>query len=176
MKAILGVTGSIAAYKAVDLLRLFQKNGHEMSVILTDSACRFIAPLTFATFAPGRVFREMFAENQDPLLHIHLAREHDLFLVAPASANSLAKFAAGLADDLLSTAFLAFSGKKVLAPAMNSGMWSDRSVKDNLEILARRGVGLVEPGYGSLACLDQGQGRLADLDVIYKFCLEQFND
>jgi len=176
MNVLLGVTGSIAAYKAVDLMRLFQKDGHQVSVIMTRAACRFIAPLTFGTFSANRVYTEMFAEDQDPLLHIHLVQDHDLLLVAPATANILAKFAVGLADDLLSTTFLAFSGHRVLAPAMNSRMWSSQVVADNLAILKRRGVLVVEPGYGSLACRDQGQGRLADLEEILKISLETVHD
>ena len=171
MNVILGVSGSISAYKAVDIMRMFQKNGHGVSVVLTRNACRFIAPLTFETFAPGRVFRDMFAPSQDPLLHLSLGRDHDLLLVAPASANVIAKMACGIADDLLSTLAVAFAKKTVVAPAMNTQMYASAVVTENLERLRRRGVAVIEPEEGSLACAATGKGRLPAVEVIYEFCL-----
>ena len=171
MNLILGISGSISAYKSVDIMRLFQKNGHGVSVVLTANACRFIAPLTFETFAPGRVFSDLFAPGQDPLLHLSLARDHDLLLVAPASANVIAKMAAGIADDLLSTLAVAFAKKVVLAPAMNTAMYASAAVSENLQRLARRGVAVIEPAEGSLACAATGKGRLPAAEAIYEFCL-----
>jgi len=171
MKLILGVSGSIGAYKAVDIMRLFQKNGHEVTVVMTRSATRIIAPLTFATFAPGKVFHELFAENQDPLLHIQLSKENDLLLVAPATANIIGKMANGIADDLLSTLFCAFYRRVVLAPAMNSHMLENPAVTENIARLRGRGIEIVEPAEGLLANLETGKGRLPAAEAIYNHCL-----
>jgi phosphopantothenoylcysteine synthetase/decarboxylase len=171
MKVILGVTGSISAYKAVDIFRLFQKEGHEVKVILTKAATRFIPPLTFETFAPGNVYTEMFEQGQDPLLHINIGREGDLLLIAPATANIMGKLANGIADDLLTTAYLAFHGRVVLAPAMNTTMYQNPAVLDNVAKLRSRAVEIVEPEEGSLACQTEGRGRLAAVDVIYRHCM-----
>ncbi len=172
MKLILGVSGSISAYKAVDLLRLFQKNGHETTLVMTRAATHFVAPLTFATFAPGRVFCELFAPGQDPLLHINLARENDLLLVAPASADIIGKMANGIADDLLSTLFCAFIRRVVVAPAMNSHMLDNPAVADNIARLRGRGVEIIEAAEGQLANLESGRGRLPDARTIYDHCLK----
>ncbi len=172
MKLILGVSGSIGAYKAVDILRRFQKEGHQVAVVMTRSATRFIAPLAFATFAPGKVFVEMFAEGQDPLLHINLAKENDLLLVAPATANIIAKMANGIADDLLSTVFCAFYRRVVVAPAMNTHMLDNPAVVENIARLRGRGVEIIEAAEGQLANLETGRGRLPDARLIYDHCLK----
>jgi len=171
MKLILGVCGSISAYKGMDIFRMFQKEGHTVDVILTRSAARFITPLSFETFAPGRVFTDMFAAGQDPLLHINLGRGADLLLVAPATANMIGKMSHGIADDLLSTTCLAFPGRVVVAPAMNTGMYGHPAVVQNLETLRSRGVEVVEPEEGSLACAVEGRGRLAATEAIYRHCM-----
>jgi phosphopantothenoylcysteine decarboxylase/phosphopantothenate--cysteine ligase len=171
MKLVLGVSGSIGAYKALDIMRRFQKNGHEVAVVMTRAATRFIAPLSFETFAPGRVFQELFAPGQDPLLHINLAKENDLLLVAPASANIIGKMANGIADDLLSTLFCAFFRRVVAAPAMNTHMLDNPAVVDNIARLRGRGVEIIEAADGPLANLDNGRGRLPDTEVIYRHCL-----
>jgi phosphopantothenoylcysteine synthetase/decarboxylase len=172
MKLILGVSGSIGACKAMDILRLFQKNGHEVSVVMTRAATRFIAPLTFETFAPGKVFHELFAPGQDPLLHINLARENDLLLVAPATANIIGKMANGIADDLLSTLFCAFHRRVVVAPAMNTHMLENPAVTDNLARLRGRGIEIIEAAEGLLANRETGRGRLPDAETIYSHCLK----
>ncbi len=171
MKLILGVSGSIGAYKAVDILRIFQKNGHEVTVVMTWAATRIIPPLTFAAFAPGKVFHELFAENQDPLLHINLSRENDLLLVAPATANIIGKMANGIADDLLSTLFCAFFKRVVLAPAMNTHMLESAAVVENIARLRSRGIEIIEPADGLLANCETGKGRLPSADAIYRHCL-----
>jgi phosphopantothenoylcysteine decarboxylase/phosphopantothenate--cysteine ligase len=173
MKVILGVTGSISAYKAVDILRLFQKNGHTVSVILTRSAREFIPALTFETFSPGKVFTDMFAQHQDPVLHISICGDSDLLLIAPATANMIGKMANGIADDLLSTVFLAFHKTVVAAPAMNCFMLDNPAVKDNLTRLRARGIGIIEPEEGSLACNYEGKGRLPDPGHIYDYCIKR---
>ncbi len=170
---LLGVCGSISAYKAVELMRRLQKDGHPVSVVLTRNAARLVTPLTFATFAPGRVFSDMWADAQDPLLHIRLGQSHDLLLVAPATANMLAKMAHGLADDLLSTLALAFPGPVAVAPAMNSRMFEHPATQDNLALLRRRGVTVIEPEAGSLACAEEGRGRLPAPEAIIRCIAER---
>jgi phosphopantothenoylcysteine decarboxylase/phosphopantothenate--cysteine ligase len=172
MKLVLGVSGSIAAYKALDVMRLFQKNRHEVTVVMTRSATRFIAPLAFEAFAPGRVFHELFAPGQDPLPHIDLSRDNDLLLVAPATANIIGKMANGIADDLLSTLFCAFYRRVVVAPAMNTHMLENPAVSDNIARLRGRGVEVIEAAEGLLASRETGRGRLPDAQVIYDHCLK----
>ena len=171
MNLVLGVTGSISAYKAVEILRIFQKNGHNVSVIMTKEAKKFISPLTFETFIPGRVYSELFKENQDPVFHINISRTNDLLLIAPATANIIGKIANGIADDLLSTTFLAFYGKIVIAPAMNSFMYENIAVKENIAKLKSRNVEVIEPEKGELACKDTAKGRLASYNRIYNYCI-----
>lgn len=171
MNLVLGVTGSISAYKAVEILRIFQKNGHNVSVIMTKEAKKFISPLTFETFTPGKVYSELFKENQDPVLHINISRTNDLLLIAPATANIIGKIANGIADDLLSTTFLAFYGKIVIAPAMNSFMYKNIAVKENIAKLKSRNVEVIEPEKGELACKDTANGRLASYNRIYNYCV-----
>ncbi len=173
MNVILGVTGSISAYKAVDILRLFRKDSHSVRVILTKSAQKFIPALTFETFSPGKVFTDMFAEHQDPVLHISICGDSDLLLIAPATANMIGKMANGIADDLLSTTFLAFHKTVVVAPAMNCFMLENPAVKDNLARLQARGIGIIDPEEGSLACNYEGKGRLPDPRHIYDYCIKR---
>lgn len=171
MKVLIGVSGSISAYKSVEIMRDFQRMGHEVSVILTRNAQRFIQPLTFDTFIPGRVHGEWFANGQDPLLHINLGKTHELMLIAPATANCIGKMAAGIADDLLSSVFLAFGGRVVVAPAMNDGMLAHPAVQRNIAALESMGVELIRPASGELACGTSGSGRLPDPSDIVAFCL-----
>jgi phosphopantothenoylcysteine decarboxylase / phosphopantothenate---cysteine ligase len=172
VRIVLGVSGGIAAYKAAELARALIRNGHEVQVILTRSAEEFVRPLTFAALTGRKVITDLFSSTspEDTLSssveHIGVAREHDLLLVAPATANVLAKFAHGLADDFLSTMYLAVRGPVVLAPAMNDNMWDHEATKANVETLRRRGHIIVEPGEGFLACGTQGAGRLAENDLI----------
>ncbi len=172
MKLILGVSGSIGAYKAVDIMRVFQKNNHEVSVVMTRAATRIIAPLTFETFSPGKVYHELFAAGQDPLLHITLSKENDLLLVAPATANIIGKMANGIADDLLSTLFCAFFKRVVVAPAMNTHMLENPAVTDNIARLRGRGIEVIEAAQGLLANRETGRGRLPDTETIYRHCLK----
>jgi len=172
VNVILGVTGSISAYKAVDILRIFQKNGHGVSVIMTRSARELIRPLTFETFIPGKVYTSMFEAFQDPVLHISICQENDLLLIAPATANIIGKMANGIADDLLSTTFLAFCKPVVIAPAMNEHMLENPVVRENIARLKSRGVDVIEPEEGELACKYEGKGRLPDPERIYNHCME----
>lgn len=160
---VLGVTGSIAAYKACELVRLFVKKGDDVHVIMTDHAKAFVTPLTFRTLSRNPVQNEMFA---DPLVwkpeHISLAEAADVLVIAPATANILAKMAHGLADDLLSSVALATRVPIVVAPAMNTGMYLNAATQANFQTLKARGVTFVEMGDGDLACGTTGVGRMAD--------------
>lgn len=160
---VLGVTGSIAAYKACELVRLFVKKGDDVHVIMTDHAKAFVTPLTFRTLSRNPVQNEMFA---DPLAwkpeHISLAEAADVLVIAPATANILAKMAHGLADDLLSSVALATCAPIVVAPAMNTGMYLNAATQANFQTLKARGVTFVEMGDGDLACGTTGVGRMAD--------------
>lgn len=172
MNVVLGVTGSISAYKAVDLMRVFQKNGHRVSVIMTASAQKLIPALTFETFTPGRVYTDMWEKRGDPVLHVNICDGNDLLLIAPASANIIGKMANGIADDLLSTTYLAFYKKVVIAPAMNSNMLEHPAVRENIARLKTRGVDVIEPEEGLLACNYRGKGKLPEPDRIYEYCMK----
>ena len=145
MQIVLGVGGGIAAYKAAELVRLLMERGHAVQVAMTASAQEFVRPLTFAALTGRKVVTGLFSSgNSEATLssaieHIGVAQENDLLLVAPATADLLAKFAHGLADDFLTTMYLAFTGPVVLAPAMNSNMWLHAATQSNLEMLRRRG-------------------------------------
>ena len=156
---VLGVTGGIAAYKACELLRLLQKQGMDVYVVMTKNACRFVTPLTFETLSGHPVAVDTFERPATwEVEHIALAKRADLFLIAPATANILAKMACGIADDMLSTTVLATRAPVMVAPAMNTGMWDNLATQENLATLKRRGVHIVAPVSGLLACGDSGAG------------------
>jgi phosphopantothenoylcysteine decarboxylase / phosphopantothenate---cysteine ligase len=167
-KVVLGVSGGIAAYKAAEIVRLLTTRGYSVQVVMTASAQKFVGPLTFAALTHRKVITDLFAEAgpEDTLSsaieHISVAQEADLLLVAPATAGTLAKFAHGLADDFLSTLHLACTCPVVVAPAMNSQMWNHPATQGNLALLKQRGVVVIDPDDGSLACGTVGPGRLAD--------------
>src|SRR5574337_1257879 len=172
-KIVLGVTGSIAAYKAVELLRELTKAGASVPVVMTESAQRFVAPLTFSTLSQQAVMTDLFARNDEATIrHIAAPQGADLLLVAPATAHVIAKFARGLADDLLSTLFLACARPVVLAPAMDAAMYDHPAVQDNLERLRNWGVRIVGPAVGELASGVWGPGRLAETDEIVQAVTE----
>ena len=168
MRVVLGVGGGIAAYKSAELVRALQVNGHSVQVVLTSAAREFVQPLTFSALSGQKVITDLFSQA-DPeqalssaVEHIAVAQEHDVLLVAPATANLLAKFAHGVADDFLSTLYLAFTGRVVLAPAMNTAMWNHAATQANLQILKDRGCSVIDPDEGWLACGTIGAGRLPD--------------
>jgi phosphopantothenoylcysteine decarboxylase/phosphopantothenate--cysteine ligase len=172
MNIVLGVGGGIAAYKAAELARLLMQQGHAVQVVMTAAAQEFVRPLTFAALTGRKVIHDLFSST-DPeatlssaIEHIAVAQENDLLVVAPATADLLAKFAHGLADDFLSTLYLAFIGPVVLAPAMNTNMWRHAATQGNLEMLRRRGHRIVDPEKGELACGMVGPGRLAEPEQI----------
>jgi phosphopantothenoylcysteine decarboxylase/phosphopantothenate--cysteine ligase len=163
----LGVTGGIGAYKSVEVARLLQKRGHRVQAILTRAARRFVGPLTFEAITRETVITNQFAPGANANIeHIALASSMDLLLVAPATANTLAKFAQGLADDFLSALYLATRAPVLVAPAMNTNMWDHAAVRANVATLRERGVRFVEPGDGYLACGWIGTGRLAEPEAI----------
>ena len=166
-RILLGVTGSIAAYKAVELLREFVKRGAVVQVVMTEAATRFVAPLTFETLSRQPVLLDMFSLAYGSRIgHIEATQRADAFLVAPATAQTIARMALGLADDFLSCIFLASRCPVVVAPAMDSDMYQHAAVQQNLTTLRGRGVRVVEPGHGELASGLVGYGRLAELQDI----------
>ena len=167
MLIALGVTGGIGAYKAVEVARGLQKRGHDVVAVMTAAATRFVGPVTFEAITRRRVITDQFepGANSD-IEHIALASEIDLLLVAPATANVIGKFANGIADDFLSTLYTATRAPVLMAPAMNTVMFSHEAVRRNLDVLSARGVRFVEPGEGYLACGWIGKGRLAEPDEI----------
>src|SRR5579862_5364263 len=180
MKIVLGVTGGIAAYKAAEIVRLLQDRGIRVQVVMTRAAQEFIRPLTFAALSGEKVITEMFgagsnaeAPNIDSAVeHIAVAQAVDALLVAPATADLLAKFAQGIASDFLTTLYLATTAPVVVAPAMNVNMWDHPATQANLETLKKRGVRIVAPGNGYLACGMTGPGRLAENEAIVAATLE----
>jgi phosphopantothenoylcysteine decarboxylase / phosphopantothenate---cysteine ligase len=165
MKVLLAVGGGIAAYKSAELARLLMQQGHEVQVVMTAAAEEFVRPLTFAALTGRKVLTNLFAVEA-AIEHISVAQEHEILVVAPATADLMAKLAHGLADDFLTTLYLAFTGTVVLAPAMNVNMWQHPATQANLETLVKRGHIIVEPGSGYLACGMTGPGRLADPETI----------
>ncbi len=181
MRIALGVTGGIAAYKAAEILRLLQDRGVRAQVIMTRAAQEFVKPLTFAALSGEKVITSMFgpsgSENAEPnvdsaIEHIAIAESVQALLVAPATADIIAKFAHGIADDFLTTFFLATTAPVVIAPAMNVNMWNHPATQANLETLRRRGVRIVEPGSGYLACGMVGAGRLAANEIVVDAVLD----
>lgn len=169
MIVALGVTGCIAAYKAVEVLRGLQKRGASVRVVMTRHATEFVGPLTFQSISGFPVIAEMFAPTDDPeIKHIQLAQSIDLLLVAPATANTLAKFANGIADDFLSTLYISTTAPVLVAPAMNVEMWAHPATRENVRRLRERGVHFIDPEEGYLACRTVGAGRLAEPDEIVR--------
>ena len=175
MRITLGVTGGVAAYKSAELVRRLQDEGHTVQVVMTRAAREFITPLTFAALSGQKVITDLFTNSdggdanlESAIEHIAVAQRTDLLLVAPATADILGKFARGLADDFLSALYLASTAPVVLAPAMNVNMWQHPATQENLATLRKRGVRIVEPGEGYLACGMTGPGRLAAQEEILK--------
>ncbi len=182
MKIALGVSGGIAAYKAAEIVRLLQDRGIHVQVVMTRSAQEFVRPLTFAALSGEKVITDMFGVGSDSgdaqpnvesaIEHIAVAQSIDALVVVPATADVLARFAQGIANDFLTTLYLATAAPVVVAPAMNVNMWNHAATQANLEILRKRGVHIVEPGVGYLACGMIGSGRLADNETIVAAVME----
>jgi phosphopantothenoylcysteine decarboxylase / phosphopantothenate---cysteine ligase len=179
MKVALGVCGGIAAYKAAEIVRLLQDRGIRVQVIMTDSAQEFVRPLTFAALSGEKVITGMFNRDagaepniDSAIEHIAVAQSIDALVVAPATADLLAKFAQGIANDFLTTLYLATTAPVVVAPAMNVNMWEHPATQQNLATLRKRGVQIVEPGSGYLACGMTGPGRLAENEAVVAAAME----
>jgi len=164
---VLGVTGSIAAYRAADLCSAFRKQGIDCRVVMSHCATQFVGELTFTTLTQHPVVTDAnIGALADRPEHLALGDVADLYLVAPATANAIAKMAHGIADDIVSTTYLSVACPTIVAPAMNMRMWDHVTVKQNLETLRQRGVTIVDPDEGFLACGDYGKGRLASSEAI----------
>src|SRR5207249_2969361 len=167
MLVALGVCGGIGAYKAVEVARGLQKRGHEVVAVMTQTATRFVGPVTFEAITRRQVITDQFAPGANAdIEHIALASSIDLLLIAPATANIIGKLANGIADDFLSTLYTATRAPVLVAPAMNTNMFEHEAVRRNMDALARRGVRFVDPGEGYLACGWIGKGRLAEPEAI----------
>jgi len=162
----IGVTGSVAAYKALELLRMFQELELVVSATLTEAATRFITPLSFEALGASHVGSAMWSGPDSAFGHLEPAQEASCMVIAPATANFLAKITHGIADDLLSTQALAFLGPLVVAPAMNPRLWQASATQANVDTLLARGVNFVGPACGAMACKESGKGRLASLESI----------
>ncbi len=174
-KILLGITGSIAAYKVADWVRALRREGCQVTVVMTEAACRFISPLTMAALSGNPVHTGMFsAEAPETIPHISLAKEHDLLLIAPASAQTIARLAHGLADNLLATIALASSGPILVCPAMNSVMFQHPATQANLAIIRSYGYQVIEPDCGKMACGDEGPGRLTEWENARQAILTAF--
>lgn len=181
MKIALGVTGGIACYKAAEIVRRLQDRGVEVVVLMTKGATQFVTPLTFRALSGNKVYVDLFEGNnagadfEGAFDHILVAQSIDLFLVAPATASAIAKLANGIADDFLTTFHLAVTAPVVVAPAMNTRMWEHPSVQDNLKTLMRRGVRIIDPEIGQMACRTYGPGRLAPVEQIVDYVMGLLN-
>ncbi|MDO4793530.1 MAG: bifunctional phosphopantothenoylcysteine decarboxylase/phosphopantothenate--cysteine ligase CoaBC, partial [Filifactor alocis] len=164
---IVGVTGGIAAYKTCDIVSRLKKQGFEVDVIMTKHAQEFVSPLTFQTLSQNKVVTDMFSEpTRWDVEHIELAKKAELFLIAPATANIIGKLANGIADDMLSTTVMATRAEVILAPAMNTAMYENPVVQENIEKLKKRGYLFIDPASGLLACGDVGAGKMEEPEII----------
>jgi phosphopantothenoylcysteine decarboxylase/phosphopantothenate--cysteine ligase len=177
MKIALGVSGGIACYKAAEILRRLQDRGVDVTVVMTKGATQFVAPLTFRALSGNKVYVEIFegprsgGDFEGAFDHILVAQSVDLFLIAPATADCIARLASGLADDFLTTFHLAVTAPVVIAPAMNTRMWQHAAVQENIRVLRRRGVHMIDPEVGEMACHTYGPGRLAPVEDIVDFVM-----
>ena len=166
---ILGVTGSIAAYKACDIIRRLQDHGYHVNVVMTKGAERFITPLTLESLSGGKIYSDMFADAEGwQMNHIRLAEHAGILLIAPATANIIGKIANGIADDLLSCLAMTTKAKILIAPAMNTQMYHNKILQNNIKKLQNFGVDFISPIEGKLACGTTGEGHLADVENIVK--------
>src|SRR5205807_181569 len=169
----LGITGGIAAYKSIEILRGLQRNGCAVRVAMTRHACEFIQPLTFKALSGSYVLVDDYSpDNPDPIAHITFSQSIDLFVIAPATANTLAKLANGVADDFITTTYLACNAPVLIAPAMNTVMWQHPATRRNIQKLRAGGVFIIEPDEGEMACGAIGPGRLSEPNKIVSIALE----
>lgn len=167
---LLGISGGISAYKSVYIASGLNKKGYDVHVVMTENATKFVTPLTFTTMSGNKTITDVFDPGNDtPTEHISLAKAADLVLIAPASANTIAKLAHGIADNMLTTTLLACKCPKLIAPAMNTAMFENPATVENLEILEERGYTVIDPAYGALACGDTGKGKMPEPDVLIDY-------
>ncbi|MFW6129543.1 MAG: flavoprotein [Atribacterota bacterium] len=166
VKAILGICGGISAYKSAYLASLMSKKSYEVKTIMTESAQKFITPLTFKALTKNNVYTDIFENSELKVNHTELSKWADVFIVAPATATTIAKIACGFADNLLNAVVLDFSGPVFLCPAMHSNMWNNKANKDNIEILRRRDIYILGPEKGDLAGGEKGPGRMLEPEAI----------
>lgn len=160
---VLAVTGGIAAYKSAEIIRRLRTEGASLTVLMTEASSRFITPLTLEVLSSRKVYRDIF---EDPLSHLQITKDADIFLIAPATANMISKIASGMGDDIVSLSVLAYKDRILFAPSMNWRMYENPAVKNNIEILKKRGFYEIPPESGSLACGEEGRGRMASVDTI----------
>ena len=163
---LLGITGSVSAYKAVDIVKALQEQACDVKVVVTKDACEFVTPLTMELRSGHSVLTGLYDDPETKTPHCHYASMADVFVIAPASANTIAKVAHGFADNALTATCLACTCKKIVAPAMNTHMYENEATQHNLQILRERGFEIVEPQVGKLACGDEGVGKLAEVEAI----------
>lgn len=176
-RVVIGVTGGIAVYKALDIISALKKKNIDVKVIMTDSAQKFVTPLAFQSLSQNMVITDMFAEPKAwEIQHISLAQWADLMLIAPATANIIGKVANGISDDMLSTSIMATEAKVIFAPAMNTKMYENKIVQNNIKKLQEYGYEFIEPASGRLACGDIGKGKLADVNRIVERVLEELEE
>ncbi len=175
-EVIIGVTGGIAAYKAAEIVRLLKKDDIMVKVAMTKSATKFVTPLTFEALSGERVIHDMFGQEGTAIDHIRWGQESDLIIIAPATANFIGKMAHGIGDDFLSTCVLAATAKMLVCPSMNTRMFENPAVQENLSLLKRRGFIIMEPGQGELACGTEGPGRLPEPDEILEQAKKLLSD
>ena len=169
----LGITGSVAAYRSLDLVRLLQKSSISVSATITSSGSTFIGPLTLSALGIDPLYTPDYSQLEQPFAHLSSHLSPHAFMVAPATANIMAKAASGIADDLLSTQILSYPGRVLFAPAMNPNMWSNAATRRNIRLLYELGHKVIEPESGQVACGEQGQGRFPELAVLYYTCLKE---
>ena len=174
-KIVLGITGGIAAYKACELCRKLVKNGAEVRVVMTEAATRFVTPSTFAALSHHQVLTDVF-DSAEGIDHIGITHDADLYVIAPATANTLAKMVAGMADNAVTTSVLASACPVVVAPAMNTRMLINEATKENLKTLQQRGIFIIAPEEGDLACGDSGMGRMRNVDDIFSYICALLNE
>ena len=165
---LIGITGAIAAYKTCELIRLFKKNNADVKVVVTPNALNFVTKTTLESLSQNPINIEQFDIKEYKPEHIALTDEADIFVIAPISANTISKFTFGVCDNLLTSTFCAFKKPVVIAPCMNTNMWENPAVQENLKVLRARNITIVEPETGFLACGTEGKGRLADINIIYE--------
>jgi phosphopantothenoylcysteine decarboxylase/phosphopantothenate--cysteine ligase len=175
MKSIvIGISGGIACYKTAEIVNALVKKGHNVDVIMTESAQKFVTPLTFQTLSQNKVITDMFEPTDCwDVKHISIAKKADIFIVVPATANIIGKIACGIADDMLTTTIMAASCRKIIAPAMNTAMWENSIVQDNLKKLRENGYEVLDTDSGRLACGDIGAGKLLPWEEIVEIILRK---